>query len=50
MQWSDFGNDEIIYVGDAPSDITASRETGIAIVAAAWAETDEPELLTTVTA
>jgi len=44
-QWSDLGNDEIIYVGDAPSDITACRETGIAIVAAAWAETAEPELL-----
>jgi phosphoglycolate phosphatase-like HAD superfamily hydrolase len=36
---------EIIYVGDAPSDIIASRKAGVAIVAAAWAETAEPEKL-----
>ena len=36
---------EIIYVGDAPSDITASRKAGILVVAAAWAETAEPEQL-----
>ncbi|MCZ8521319.1 MULTISPECIES: HAD family hydrolase [Paenibacillus] len=34
-----------IYVGDAPSDIKASREAGVPIVSAAWAETAEPELL-----
>jgi phosphoglycolate phosphatase-like HAD superfamily hydrolase len=43
--WNDIGNDEAIYVGDAPSDITACRKAGIPIVAAAWAETAEPELL-----
>jgi phosphoglycolate phosphatase-like HAD superfamily hydrolase len=37
--------DEVIYVGDAPSDITACRKVGISIVAAAWAETAEPEAL-----
>jgi phosphoglycolate phosphatase/pyrophosphatase PpaX len=37
--------DEVIYVGDAPSDITACREAGIPIIAAAWAETAEPEAL-----
>ncbi|RNL51688.1 HAD family hydrolase [Pedobacter jejuensis] len=36
---------EVIYVGDAPSDINASREVGIRVVAAAWAETAEPEKL-----
>ena len=36
---------EVIYVGDAPSDIIACREVGIPIVAAAWAETAEPERL-----
>ncbi|MFE7083915.1 HAD family hydrolase [Priestia megaterium] len=34
-----------IYVGDAPSDIKASREAGVPIVSAAWAETAEVELL-----
>lgn len=37
--------DEIIYVGDAPSDIIASRKVGIPVIAAAWAETAEPEKL-----
>lgn len=36
---------EFIYVGDAPSDITASRKAGIPVIAAAWAETAEPEKL-----
>lgn len=36
---------EIIYVGDAPGDVIACREVGIPIVAAAWAETAEPEKL-----
>ncbi len=43
--WNDIAKDEAIYVGDAPSDITACRKAGIPIVAAAWAETAEPELL-----
>ena len=37
--------EEFIYVGDAPSDITASRKVGIPVIAAAWAETAEPEAL-----
>lgn len=41
----EIAKDEIIYVGDAPSDITACKEVGIPIVAAAWAETAEPEKL-----
>ncbi|MEL1244449.1 HAD hydrolase-like protein [Flavobacterium sp. DGU11] len=43
--WTDIAKDEVIYVGDAPSDITACRQVGIPIIAAAWAETAEPELL-----
>lgn len=37
--------DEVIYVGDSPSDISASREAGIPVAAAAWAETAEREQL-----
>ncbi|HEX2533442.1 MAG TPA: HAD family hydrolase [Chitinophagaceae bacterium] len=44
-RFSDIPKEEIIYVGDAPSDITASRKAGIPVVAAAWAETAEPEQL-----
>lgn len=44
-QWQDLDRDEVIYIGDAPSDITACRQVGIPIVAAAWAETAEPEKL-----
>lgn len=44
-QWNDISKDEVIYVGDAPGDITASRKAGIAVVAAAWADTAEPEKL-----
>jgi phosphoglycolate phosphatase/pyrophosphatase PpaX len=36
---------EVVYVGDAPSDILACRKVGIPIVAAAWASTAEPEVL-----
>ena len=36
---------ESLYVGDAPSDIEASREAGVPIVSAAWAETADPEQL-----
>ena len=41
----DIKTEEIIYVGDAPNDIIASKEAGIAVVAAAWAKTAEPEAL-----
>lgn len=44
-QWPDLDKSSIIYVGDAPSDITASRKAGIPVVAAAWAPTAEPEKL-----
>lgn len=37
--------EEVIYVGDAPSDIIASRKVGIPVVAAAWAGTAEPKQL-----
>lgn len=37
--------EEVIYVGDSPADITASKDAGIAVVAAAWAATAEPEKL-----
>ena len=43
--WSDIQKEEVVYVGDAPSDITASRKVGIPIIAAAWADTSEPEKL-----
>lgn len=44
-QWTDIEKSEIVYVGDAPSDIIACRQVGISIVAAAWADTAEPEVL-----
>jgi len=31
-----FSPEEVLYVGDAPSDVTAAREAGVQIVAAAW--------------
>ncbi|TWU25538.1 HAD family hydrolase [Bythopirellula polymerisocia] len=37
--------DETLYVGDVPSDITASRDCGIRIAAAAWAPTSDEEKL-----
>jgi HAD superfamily hydrolase (TIGR01549 family) len=43
--WPDLSKEEVIYVGDAPSDITACRQVGIPVIAAAWAETAEPEKL-----
>lgn len=43
--WSDIAKNEVIYVGDAPSDIASCRKVGIPVVSAAWAETAEPELL-----
>ena len=36
---------EFVYVGDAPSDILASKTVGISVLAAAWAESAEPEKL-----
>lgn len=39
--------EECIYVGDSPSDIIESREVGVPVVAAAWAETTDPEELLT---
>ena len=37
--------DEVLYVGDAPSDILACRKAGVPIAAAAWASTAEPLVL-----
>jgi len=31
-----FDPKEVVYVGDAPSDVTAAREAGVRIVSAAW--------------
>lgn len=45
-KWPDIQKEEVIYIGDAPTDITACREVGIPIVAAAWAETADPDTLT----
>ena len=45
QRWKDLDKASVVYVGDAPSDITASRKAGVAVVAAAWAETAEPETL-----
>ena len=36
---------EAVYVGDAPSDVTASREAGVAVIGAGWAETTDRALL-----
>ena len=44
-QWATIEKHEILYVGDAPSDITACRKAGIPIAAAAWAATAEPQKL-----
>lgn len=43
--WPTISKDEVIYVGDAPSDIEASRKAGIPVIAACWAETAEPQKL-----
>ncbi|MCC8087763.1 MAG: HAD hydrolase-like protein [Rikenellaceae bacterium] len=34
--------EEAVSMGDAPSDITASREAGVKIISVAWAETSNP--------
>jgi len=36
---------EAVYVGDSPTDVTAAREAGVAVVGAAWAETTDRALL-----
>ncbi|MFC3197071.1 HAD family hydrolase [Parapedobacter deserti] len=36
---------QVIYVGDAPSDVSAAREAGIAVIGAAWAETTDAKAL-----
>jgi phosphoglycolate phosphatase/pyrophosphatase PpaX len=43
--WTGLHKEEIIYIGDAPSDVKASREAGIAVIGAGWAPTAEPEAL-----
>jgi phosphoglycolate phosphatase/pyrophosphatase PpaX len=43
--FNDISKDEIIYLGDAPGDIIASKKAGIASIAAAWASTAEPAKL-----
>ncbi len=41
-EWHDLTRDEVIYVGDAPSDIIACREVNLPIISACWAETAQP--------
>ena len=43
--FKDITKDEMIYVGDSPGDIVAARKVGIPVIAAAWAETAEPDEL-----
>jgi phosphoglycolate phosphatase/pyrophosphatase PpaX len=38
-------SNEVLYVGDAPSDVVACRKAGVPIAVAAWASTAEPDLL-----
>ncbi len=44
-QFQGIEKDEVVYVGDTTGDIIASRKAGISVIAAAWAETAEPEKL-----
>jgi phosphoglycolate phosphatase-like HAD superfamily hydrolase len=37
--------EEVLYVGDSPHDILDSRKVGVGVVAAAWADTADPEKL-----
>ncbi|GJH40973.1 hypothetical protein RCZ04_15230 [Capnocytophaga sp. HP1101] len=37
--------DEVLYIGDTPSDIVSCREAGVKIASVAWAKTAEPETL-----
>ena len=43
--FGDISTQETIYVGDTPSDIHSSRQAGVSIVAAAWADTAEKDTL-----
>jgi phosphoglycolate phosphatase/pyrophosphatase PpaX len=43
--WEHLDKASVIYVGDSPSDISASRKAGVPVIGAAWAETAEPEKL-----
>ena len=36
---------DAVYVGDAPSDVTAARAAGVAVVSAAWAGSADPDAL-----
>ncbi len=45
LAWWNMEPTAALYVGDAPSDIPAARKAGTFVVAAAWAETAEPEIL-----
>ena len=36
---------DAVYVGDAPSDIIASKNVGVPVIAAAWANTTDVERL-----
>jgi phosphoglycolate phosphatase-like HAD superfamily hydrolase len=41
-RWKDLDKQQVLYVGDAPGDVVASRKAGVAVAGAAWAETAEP--------
>ena len=43
-QWG-FPPDQVLYVGDFPSDVVASREAGVVSIGAAWAPTAQPSRL-----
>lgn len=43
MQEWNLQPDELVYVGDAPSDITLAHKAGVRIINAAWAATAPPE-------
>ncbi|HVX50572.1 MAG TPA: HAD family hydrolase [Chitinophagaceae bacterium] len=45
QEWGDIKKDEVIYIGDAPSDIAASRKAGIQVASAVWAITADAEKL-----
>lgn len=44
-QWPDVPKEQAWYVGDAPSDIIASRQAGVPVISAAWATTTNVEEL-----
>ena len=39
--WPDIAPQELLYLGDAPSDIRACQETGVPVAAVLWANTTE---------